>query len=703
MLGGRYGIAVNNVQASDIAAVEIYENHQPIKMLQEWARTDVAAINLKLKSSAKGAWNAILQAGGGYKPWMWDAEVVPMFFGQRFQTITTYKTNNTGEDISRELNSHFDSVNETSASLYVTNPAAPPINENRYLDNNVHSISVNTINKVGKDGDITADVSYVHDSQESAGTTVSSYYLPDGSALVIPESIESGLKKDKLGLNVQYRLNSRKSYILEQLSFNGKKNVETADVSSDNGIISQHLRIPDMQISNKFNLRKRYEKWGMDIKSDMKYSTSPSALEVYPNPYPELFAAAPEFNTSYQSLDKKSFKIDNTLSASYHFRRWIVSLSAKLNADIENLNSSLSAMSFENLVSDPADSMKNNILFQRYDVILEPRINYTADKFSAGLLFPLDLASLNKKDEIRGYGSSETDFLVSPSLFLIWTITYNLKLASYASWTEQLGGLSDSYGGYIMSGYRDIGKKDGPTTRKSRQSCSADLNYRNALRGLFASLSANWWRTEGNVIYGTDYSGILSTTTLTQMSNVSSGVGVNARISQLINPISTTVNLSGGWSRRWSDYLRQGSIMDGTYDALTADLTVDTKIAKFVVFSYDGRYSLTLNRIAKTALPPIDILRQSAGLNFIIGEKVICGINAEHYFNAMIQGKDRNIFFLDASLSFKHKRFEYILEGNNLINRTIFSSATYDENAGYTYSRALRPASIIFKVRFSLR
>jgi len=90
-------------------------------------------------------------------------------------------------------------------------------------------------------------------------------------------------------------------------------------------------------------------------------------------------------------------------------------------------------------------------------------------------------------------------------------------------------------------------------------------------------------------------------------------------------------------------------------------------------------------------------------LDFIIGEKVIYGINAEHYFNATVHGRDRNIFFLDASLSFKHKRFEYILEGNNLLGRNSFSSSTYDENAGYTYTRTLRPVSLMFKVRFSIR
>ena len=703
MLGGRYGIAVNNVQASDIAAVEVYENHQPIKMLRDWVKSDRAAINLRLKSRAKGAWNAVLQLGTGYKPWLWNAEAVPMFFGQRFQTITTYKTNNTGEDVARELNSFVDGSAEIASLLYVTTPTAPPVNENRYLDNDIHSVSVNAIHKVGEDGDLTADASYVHDLQESAGTTVSSYFLPDGSTLVIPESIESGLKKDKVGFNVQYRLNADKAYVLEQLSFNGKKNVETAAVSSDDDVISQYLSMPDLRISNKFNWRKSLEQWRLNFKSDVKYQNSPSFFRISPNPYPDLFGAGPEYDKAYQGVDTESFKTDNTFSASYRVRKWSFSLAAKLNADIENLLSSLSAMSSENVPSNPADSMKNSIAFQRYDAILEPSVTYNVDRFSASLLLPFDLARLHQKDEIRKKGMSETDFLVSPSLSMLWQIRHDLRMFAFASWTEQLGGMFDNYDGYIMSGYRNIGKKDGPTNKRSRQYCSADLNYRNALHGLFASLAASGWRAERNVMYGTDYSGILSTTTATRMDNVSSGAGVDARISKRINPIATTVSLSGGWNGTWSDYLRQGSLMTGTYHLFSAGLKVDSKIGKAAVFSYDGNYSRTLNRIADTALPAIDNLRQSAGLDFIFGKKVMCGVKAEHYFNATIQGQDRNIFFLDALLSLKHGRWEYILEGRNLLDRNTFTSATYNENANYVYARALRPASVMLKVRFSLR
>ncbi len=101
LLQGRYGLATNNINASDVASVQVLENHQPVKMLQGKELTDDVAINLKLKDSAKGtvAINMMLgagaqQAGGwgfrtraadgdntviGQNP-LWTGELVEMYF-----------------------------------------------------------------------------------------------------------------------------------------------------------------------------------------------------------------------------------------------------------------------------------------------------------------------------------------------------------------------------------------------------------------------------------------------------------------------------------------------------------------------------------------------------------------------------------------------------------------------------------------------
>ena len=50
MLEGRYGIATNSLPQRDVTAIEVLENHQPIKALQESEFSEQAALNVKLNN-----------------------------------------------------------------------------------------------------------------------------------------------------------------------------------------------------------------------------------------------------------------------------------------------------------------------------------------------------------------------------------------------------------------------------------------------------------------------------------------------------------------------------------------------------------------------------------------------------------------------------------------------------------------------------
>ena len=65
LLQGRYGLATNNINAKDVASVQVMEHHQSVKMLEGKELTDDVAINLKLKDAAKGtvAVNTMMGAG----------------------------------------------------------------------------------------------------------------------------------------------------------------------------------------------------------------------------------------------------------------------------------------------------------------------------------------------------------------------------------------------------------------------------------------------------------------------------------------------------------------------------------------------------------------------------------------------------------------------------------------------------------------
>ena len=146
----------------------------------------------------------------------------------------------------------------------------------------------------------------------------------------------------------------------------------------------------------------------------------------------------------------------------------------------------------------------------------------------------------------------------------------------------------------------------------------------------------------------------------------------------------------------------QGEVTPVTMDSYNVGANVNSNIGKYVILDYSGSYSVH-SVDGYNDVEPVGTLRQSGALNFVIAKRVLLNVGAEHYFCGEIEGDDRNMVFLNASASYKYRRFEFILEGRNLLDKRSFSTIEYSNTFSYAYAYELRPLSVMFKVRFSLR
>lgn len=703
MLSGRYGIATNNVQAKDIAAVEVYEDHQPIKVLQDWVKSDRAAINLRLKDSVKGTWNVILQGGVGYKPFLWDVEALPMFFGKGFQTISTYKTNNIGKDVARELESHYGELEGSESMLHVSLPQLPPIDESRYLDNNVHALSVNTITKLSEDIDLTTDVSYIHDNLNSEGSMSTTYFIPGQSPLVVEERIKTYDKKDILGVNIQLRNNSKTSYFLERLSFEGHRNTDFSDLTDNDGMINQSLSSPELTLRNWLQAVRIVRSWNINFESTTDWDMQSSRLTVRPTPYTELFGTVLESFDAIQDLDTWRFRTDNNLNVSRAIGNWTLSMNATIRLHLEDMKSSLYGRTENDMIIKPADSLNNGVRWSRFGVIAGSSVTYKQDWFTGIVSMPLDLMNTMRHDRIIADRYSQTNLLFSPRLSMLMNLTYKFRLNVYGNWTENAGDLYDSYSGYVMTGYRTIGKKNGMPRKSQRQTAALDIIYTDPLNGLFATAYGSWWRHKENATASTFYEDYLMINSVIPVSNISQGITTRARISKRLGFISTTLSAHAGWSRVWHEYMRQNVIVPAIYDQIVTGLEIHSRFGKRVTFVYEGNYIHNASRINDEVKNPIDGMNQNADFSVTFYKGFVLKARIEHHFNNSVKGKDRNMLFADASLAYKRGRFEYMLEANNIFNTDTFSSFAYNDIISYSYTTSLRPFSLMLKVRFCLR
>lgn len=706
LMGGRYGVAVNNVRAKDISRVEVLENHQPVKALKDVEFSSDAAINLRLKDGAKGSLIATLSLGAGYKPWMWNGELALMLFTAKYQMMTTVKSNNSGDDVSSELTSFYDSFQKEYSPLSVHLPAFPDTGRERYMDNLTHAVSVNSIVRLGDstDTDNTLNINavYLHDRQKYNSTSLTAYYLPDGQPpLEIDETTSATELSDEAEIKLRYNLNNEKIYLNEQIAFGARWDRNTGSVISDGSTVEQTMTVnPQLRLQNDLRFVKVLDNdIRLNFSSRINATSLPATLRVTPVLYPEIFGYGQQAREAVQLMDNRKLYTRNMLSFSKGFKGGLdIFVSAGVVADMQGMTSGLTPG--EGIA--PADSMRNDMYYHKIDAMANTGLTYRYRGFRITGGLGLTYSDLLVRDKVQGSDRRLGKLLFNPNISMDVEITPNLKLLASGSLVNNLGAPSSIYSGYIMTDYRIIGSRNGDIAHGRYQTYSAELRYTDALLSLFGSVKADYWRSRSNLMYGTEYYGSLSRVGTYNIDNLSQGWGIEGKMEKRFDAISTTVGIPVGFRRTWMDVLRQEEVMPVSTWSLPVGLEVSSRLARSAFLEYCIRYVRSSSSTQDEAFSPINALHQRLGFNFVFFKRLTFNISGEHYLNDAITSGSRNIFFLDAHISYKAKRTEYILEGRNLLNTGTYNQRIWSGITNCQYNYLLRPLSVMFKIRFSL-
>lgn len=463
------------------------------------------------------------------------------------------------------------------------------------------------------------------------------------------------------------------------------------DVVGDSETFSQHSHLPYLKLRNHLNAIQQLGKWQLNIWSDTDYARRKSYLSVGPNILEEYGVSGEGLRQDI--LSTKLYSV-TSVSTSRQVRRWIFGLLVRGTVDLENFRSDLT----------PADSMRNDIGWRRVDLSLTPSIGYSiSGRFSFDLYSPVVYSDISSNDRL----SSKSDYgrvIISPNASLKWTPTYNLTIKASANYGERLGGLYDMFSGYILKNYRTLERRNGDWNRTRSGSVSLDLSYSNAVKAFFANASVMSWKSRADIKTGVNYSGLLSSRVSYHIPDERSGVSFGANASKRFQSIATTVKLGSEWSSSWTDLMRQGKTVPATNDALTLSAMVESRVSNVSVLSYSGSFQSNQFRMSGVdGSTPINSVRQTVSLNFLVGKKIITGASCRHFYNNGIRGFDRNMFFANLRLSFRHKRLEYVVEGSNLLGTKYYGTSYFGANETHSTLYRLRPTSVTASVRFSLK
>lgn len=710
MLQGRYGIATNNISANDISTVQVLENHQPIKALEKTEYSDKAAINLKIKEGKKGVFSMMALLGIGVEEddkLLWQGELTGMYFGKKRQHISTYKSNNNGNNIYKELHSFTaNNIIQNLKMADVHQPTPPSIRFERYNFNNTQAATINNLFKLSNEAELTGNLIFYHNKDKRNSSAHTSYLLPNEEPKVIVENISTQSTTNSLEGELRYHLNKEYNYLNNYftISANWEDNVGEINTSD---LIYQQLDNRSFSVKNRTHWIKRgKDVKGIEIISNNGYKTQPHNLAIRPGLYANHFNNGTNFSQLTQHIRSNAFASYNNfyLLSVFVFGDLHINPKAKINIDHQTLCSDLDITTMNNVIQPiSSKDMRNDIVWTGIETGLSFDATYNRDKFKFHLRMPVEYRTAL----IKNYLNTEKKqsfgkVYFQPSLTVKYNFTSQLEGNIGSGYYTQTPELPNLYTGYILRSYRNLNHYDTKFFDTNTFYSSVEIAYKNVLDMLFAGLSGNYniYKSEG--AYGQVFDDNLSISQLLMQPNEGKFFSVKGRMSKGFywKGLSLSADVSLGKSN--SENLRQNKLVSYESSWSKANFKIDMKPFDWLITSYE---TTLWHSQGKTNIgdkfPAIKSLTQRATVNVTLPFDINLDGTFEHYYNSVMQG-DKNFSLADLGINYTYKKTQFTLQWTNILNTKKYISSYYSAMNSYYSEYKIRPMAIMLKVRFKL-
>ncbi len=703
MLEGKYGIATNNVDASKVATVQVLENHQPIKVLKDMELPDAAAINLRLKKSAKGAFFATGQAGVGLPALLLNNELVGMRFTRKNQNLVVYKGDNTGRDVAQELVSFYGDSKVSGVNfMSVQMPPPPNIKEQHYLNNNAHTVSLNDLRVLKKNLTLTGNFNFINDKQSRNSYSKRDVFLQNEENIVIEEDVDVLLIKCELEGSLTLEGNADNYYLNNKTKFSSKWNSHSSDMfTGSENLILQNLKLPDFQASNdfKYTLKKGDKRYKMG--AFLGYVTQNHSLLVEPSAFVPLL----DIEHGDESLLKQNVVYDHFTTKAFFSTGLYKKLSMWFTATVFSNHHRLKSDIYSGYDSYllTADSLRNDFAKNELGVTGTTTFMFEfTPKFKPQLSMPITYLHAKRHDKLLKSDTEKGYVLFSPLLIIQYTVTPRITIFSNISYSNNIGGISEDYRGYIMNTHRIMNRSYGVKSETRRGGGFVNLHYKNPFSSLFMSTRFSYNALWQNTLSNIHYNGMLSNITSVYHPNTVHMFNFVYSLGQSIDAIDSEVKLNTGYNRMTSEVLNQGYVSNLKSHSFYVAPSIVTNIDRFMVLKYNCQYQQTKNLIEEKEMPNVHLFTQTISTAFIPMKKLIFNVSFNHYYNNLIQSSARSSWFGNVGIKYKLKKMDLMLDWTNIFNTRRFVTYSYSDVSSYYSEYMLRPSEVLLRVRFKI-
>ena len=503
LMEGGYGTINNSLPKDAVQKVEIMENHQPVKILQNKVASENAAINVKLKNSVTMTGRG--EASLGVAPSLWNLKLSPMLFTPKVQWVLNYKTNNIGDQVEREnqimaFGNRFEGVRRNFSEnswLNVENAATPTnIPVNRYLFNNVHYLSANLLTSLSKDWEFKANTSYTNNAidRESVVNT----YDAIGN-LTNRTSIANNFYTNQAKGEIIFSKNANKSFFKNTTTYNGLWNTDVAKtvnvINSD-----QRNKTPSNNFQNSLSAIIPWKEKLVNVMSFISYRDDKQDLFINPAKYvPSLQTEAQNSDMIHQFLNLKTLETIHSASVGFSKNSWTFTPEVGVNYTTNKLITDLNGETSGG-VQNFGINYENNLKFKSLKPYAQMMANFKKGGFEANLTFPVNFNNITATDS-QSLDKSLNKVTYEPRLFARYDLTSFWKISAFSGISNSFGTINDIYSGKILLSTNNLSTKDTDIQQSTSKFVGSALEYRNPLNNIFFNVRYNFNDRSNNISY----------------------------------------------------------------------------------------------------------------------------------------------------------------------------------------------------------
>ena len=703
LMDGRYVVISKNLPQTSVSSVEVLENHQPVRILEDKIASNQASLNIKLKHNISATGTAKL--GAGFGPFLWEANITPMIFMKRFQVLISYQANNIGDDVSKQLsmNTLQDLIHQLERpaekpEILDIHPATPPeIEEDRYLDNNIQLLNMNGLIKLSNDMQLRANLFYINDFQQQKTSTRRTHFTPEDTISYV-EDFSNRLYENYLFGEFTLNRNVKENFLENELKFQTSWDKTRNDVINNNRDIYQGLDHPFRNLSNDLRSISPLGDYLLEVNSYISIDNSPHELGVEPGQFEHILNDSLPYNESYQSLDLSRFYTDNSAGIVLGWKGLTFTPRAGFTYRDQKLESQTFSIN-QDSIHDPGMNFSNLMRGKHIKVYANTGIEYSRKRLNLKAHLPICWQDMNLMDSGLDEGQQFTGIFFDPRISLTYKIKGFWKLRGAWSYKNSLGDMDRIHYAFILKNYRTLSRNAAPISHSRRNNYSAYISYRNPIISFFNSLTYVYSISDNNLLYSSII--LEDGTSLIQpyeKPNTAYYHSLQFQSSKFISKIKTNVSFRAAYNQRNGLSLLNAQFFNTKTVFYNLVPEINLTITRWLNAEYGLHASFINTFLEEEEKSNISIYKHKFDAFAYPLESHMLSMSAEYY---NLHNTDN--FFLDLLYRFtlKKQKLDFEIRWNNIFNNATYisyfaSAYTVTESVYY-----LRPSQVLFSVKFS--